>query len=119
MLKSLMWNEVSLYMESARKISFCTDLWMKKGMTSSYICISAHFFSSRDYASHCVMLAVRRIEHSHTGVAIRQIFDTILGEWGVPTNKVRAIVTDNGSNIARAFKEHVAQIQSSSHDSEL
>ena len=115
MLKAAMCSEISSYMQNTRKISFCTDLWTKKGMTSSYIGISAHFFSLQDYASHCTMLAVRRIEHPHTGLAIRQIFDTILGEWAIPTNKVRAVVTDNGSNIVKAFKEHVAQII---HDSE-
>ena len=104
MLKSLMCNEISLYMQSARKISFYTDLWAKKGMTSSYIGISTHFFSSRDNASHCAMLAVRRIKHPHTGLAIRQVFDKILVEWGIPTNKVRAVVTDNGSNIVTLVK---------------
>ena len=64
------------------------------------------------------MLAVRRIEHPHTGLAIRQVFDKILVEWEIPTNKVRAVMTDNSSNIVRAFKEHVHVAQSSS-DSKL
>ena len=110
MLKAVVCSEISLYIQNTRKISFCTDLWTKKGMTSSYIGISTHFFSLQNYASHCTMLAVRRIKHPHTGLAIRQVFDTILGEWVIPTNKVRAVVTDNGSNIVKAFKEHIAQI---------
>ena len=32
-------------MASARKINFCADIWSKKGLSSSYLGLTAHFFA--------------------------------------------------------------------------
>ncbi len=38
----------------------------------------------------------------------------ILEEWGISTQKVNAILTDNGSNMVAAFKEWVDELQDAS-----
>jgi phosphoenolpyruvate-protein kinase (PTS system EI component) len=45
-------------MANCRKISFCGDIWSKKGLTSSYLGITAHFFSPIDLTIHHPTLAV-------------------------------------------------------------
>ena len=97
---------IQTYMSMARKISLCTDIWSKRGLTSSYLGITAHFFSSRDHRRHCVTLAVRRLLGSHTAEVVKETVEEVMKEWQIPTNKVNAIVTDNGSNMVAAFRSH-------------
>lgn len=108
--------KVQSYMVEARKIAFTTDLWTKKGLTSSYIGVTTHFFSSKDDSSHYPMIAVRRIHHPATGENIRSLFEEIIAEWGIPADKVMAVVTDNGSNVIKAFKELVVEADQYSSD---
>ena len=99
--------KVQSHMANAKSISVCTDVWTKKGMTSSYLGVTAHFF---EYGTaQCIRtatLAVKQMEGSITGLAIRCAIDKILKDWGIE-QKVNVFITDNGSNMVRAFKEHV------------
>ena len=38
------------------------------------------------------------------GDAICDLTYNIIDEWGIPLNKVQYIITDNGSNMVKAFK---------------
>ena len=90
----------------ARKVSLCTDMWTKKGLTLSYLGLTAHFFSRHDHRCHQITLAVRQImQHPHNAETIRGMVEEILKEWGIPLDKILAILTDNGSNMIKAFRE--------------
>lgn len=39
--------KISVHLQSATKISLCADIWSKKELTSTYLKITAHFFSSK------------------------------------------------------------------------
>jgi hypothetical protein len=45
-------------MANSRRIKFCGDTWSKKGLTSSYLGITAHLFSPVDLTIHHPTLAV-------------------------------------------------------------
>lgn len=80
----------------ARKVSLCTDIWTKKGLTSSYLGLTAHFFSRYNHRRHRITLAVRQImQHPHNAETIREMVEEILKEWGIPLDKILAILTDN------------------------
>ena len=49
---------IGTFLHEARKISICADVRSKKGLTSSYLGITAHFFSRKDHHRHCATLAV-------------------------------------------------------------
>uniref|UniRef100_A0A1X7UK81 Uncharacterized protein n=1 Tax=Amphimedon queenslandica TaxID=400682 RepID=A0A1X7UK81_AMPQE len=68
-------------MSSAWKINFCADIWSKKGLTSSYLGITAHYYSTVNQCIEHPALAVQEIPHPHTG---------------------------NGSNMVKAFKSDLA-----------
>ena len=36
-------------LSAAQKVSLCADIWTKKGMTSSYLGVTAHFFGRQDH----------------------------------------------------------------------
>ena len=100
-------NKIGEYFCKAQKVSLCTDVWTKKGMTGSYLGITAHFFSHHDHKCHRVTIAVRRFPHPHTAENIRQIVEEVLHEWSIPLSKVKAILTDNASNMVKAFRQEV------------
>lgn len=41
-------------LQSAQKIAITTDVWSKKGLVSSFLGITAHFFSQKDHCRHCM-----------------------------------------------------------------
>ena len=99
--------KIGAYLLEARKISICADIWTKRGMSSSYLGITSHFYSKKDHRRHSVTLAVRRLPSPHTGDNIRELVDDVLDEWEIPHSKVSATLTDNGSNMLAAFRPRV------------
>ena len=94
------------YILNVRRINICTDLWSKKGMTASFIGVTAHFFS--EHQRHNVTLAVRQMPSPHTADNILIMVKLVLADWNIPLNKVGNTITDNGSNMIKAFKEEKA-----------
>ena len=95
--------KISSFVLEANKISICADIWSKRDMTSSYLGVTGHFYSSKDHRRHNVTLAVRRMLLMHTGDNIRELVESILEEWEIPPSKISATLTDNGSNMIAAF----------------
>ena len=71
---------IQQYLSTAQRISLCADIWSKKGSTSSYLGITAHFFSKKDNCRHCVTMSVKRFFHPHTGQCVREIIEEVLEE---------------------------------------
>ena len=108
--------KIQLYLSFAKKVTLCADIWTKRGLSSSYLGVTAHWFSYKDKNRHCATLAVELMQGSITGQAIRFALDRILHEWDIPTEKVCAVITDNGSNMVKAFKEIQQEVYHSSED---
>lgn len=81
-------------LKDSQRVSTCADIWTKKGMSLSYLGITAHFFTRSDHVRHRVTLAVRRMPFSHTGENIHKLADYILTKWDIPPQKVAAVITD-------------------------
>uniref|UniRef100_A0A1X7U2L3 BED-type domain-containing protein n=1 Tax=Amphimedon queenslandica TaxID=400682 RepID=A0A1X7U2L3_AMPQE len=96
-------GKIQISMSSAWKINFCADIWSKKGLTS-YLGITAHYYSTANQCIEHPTLAVREIPHPHTGQFICDLTYQIINDWGIPLNKVQFVITDNGSNMVKAFK---------------
>ena len=101
-ISELKGNMVS-FISKARRINICTDLWSKKGMTASFLGVTAHFFA--DHQRHNVTIAVKQMPSPHTADNILKIVNGILADWNIPLDKVGNTITDNGSNMVKAFKE--------------
>ena len=98
-------RNISKELKSARKINLCCDIWSKKGMTESYLGVTAHFFANHQRCK--ATLAVRHFESPHTGDRILNIVKVVLNDWDISCSQVGKIVTDNGSNMLKAFKETI------------
>lgn len=98
------------HLTSATAVHFTTDIWSKKGLSSSYLGVTAHFYSHSDDQYHSVLVAVRYIsELRHTAETVAAIFTEVLSEWEIPVEKVGFVVTDNGSNVVKAFRQDYFQ----------
>ena len=100
----------------APKIHFCCDIWTKKGMTESFLGIVAHFFAKD--RKHTATLAVRNVIGPHTGCNIISIFKSVLEEWKIDKECVGKVLTDNGSNMLKAFRIMAAEYTESADDSD-
>lgn len=40
--------KIEASLAEARKINFCAEVWLKKGLSSSYLGVTAHFFSQHN-----------------------------------------------------------------------
>ena len=96
---------IGTYIAQAQKISICADIWTKKGMTASFMGVTAHFFSKKDHRRHCVTLAVKKMPSPHTADNVLHVVQEVLSEWDVLPWRVQAILTDSGSNMVAAFKQ--------------
>ena len=51
-------------------------------------------------------LAVRLFDRLHTAERVRSLLDVIMKEWDID-QKLYVIITDNGSNMVKAFRNDV------------
>ena len=62
-------------------------------------------FSTRDHRRHQVALACLKLPHPHNAENIKNRVDEVLQEWDIPITKLNIVITDNGSNMLKAFKQ--------------
>ena len=99
-------GKISDSFKGACKISIFADIWSKPGMTASFLGITAHYFCSSDNQCHTITLAVRHLPSPHTAEISNTVEDILL-EWNIPELNIFRILTDNGSNMVVAFKNHL------------
>ena len=59
---------------------------------------------------------MRYFSHPSTGKCVHKLMDKVL--WEIPVSKFVAILTDNGSNMLRAFSTLVQDKESNDEESE-
>ena len=93
------------YLKDAGNVSITADIWSEKGLTSSYMGITAHF-SPKDHYHHRVMLQWWEWHLPTLRKGSLKVIEEVLTEWKIPYSKVSPILTDNGSNMVAAFCAH-------------
>ena len=68
-------SKITTILHSSNRINLCADIWTKKGMTASFLGITAHCFSQTDRKRHNFTLAVMHFPSPHTATRIAQILD--------------------------------------------
>lgn len=96
-------HTILLVLQNAKRINFCCDIWSKQGMTASFLGITVHCFTFYDKKRHSITLAIRRFESPHTGERIADLLQAVINEWNIPHYKVFHSLTDNGSNMVKAY----------------
>ena len=86
------------------------DIWSKRGLSESFLGITAHFFDPVNCRIRNIVLACRRFSIPHTGEAVYNLVKEIASEWKIPRGKVLVVVTDNGSNMVKALKFYLEDL---------
>lgn len=98
------------------KITFSLDIWTKKGLTASFLAVSACYFNSQDNKAEHILLNLKQMVHPHTAQAITALVEGCTEEWGIPKEKILTIITDNESNMVAAFHCNSEEDASSEED---
>lgn len=94
------------------------DLWTKSDQTP-FLGLCLFYFDETEKRTRHILLALRQLPHPHTG---DRIFDTVMSifdEWSIPRSKLLKIVTDNGSNVLKAFKNLSAAVDYTGENIEI
>ena len=89
---------------SCRRVAICLDGWSKKGLSSSFLGISANFYDVHSHKPQHALLALDKLQHPHTGEMLANSLDKCLTDWGIPEQKIMLIVSDNGANMVKAIR---------------
>lgn len=114
--KSFLEGKVRGLLSAARKVTICLDGWSKKGLSASFIGISANFFEPVSRSSKHVLLNLFQIEHPHTGQNIANCIEKCLDDWGIKLQNVLLVISDNGANMLKAVKLINSKVDSTSAD---
>ena len=83
--------------------SLTTDIWTSIRM-EAYMSVTIHFVTD-DWKLERYVLATLPLEERHTGENIAKWILRVLEKFSIDPSKIRALVTDNGSNMLAAAKK--------------
>ena len=93
------------------------DLWSSRAL-EAIIGVRIHFFDEQ-FSLRMKTIAYRHFGERHTGENIAHEFESIIDEYGIPISEMGYQVTDNASNMLKAFQlfaEHAAEFENSSSE---
>ena len=93
-------NQVKKSLSGASSVCLTLDLWTNRQMPA-FIGITGHFITEWELKS--VMVSFKRIRGSHTAENIRFNYEETTSSLEI-SDKVFNIITDNASNLIKAFK---------------
>ena len=96
---STLYAHIKSQLMQCSQVCLTLDIWSSRQMRS-YLGVTCHFIA--DFKLQSLMLACRRFMGSHTGDEIATHFEEIVESFDL-TGKVFYVVTDNASNMTRAF----------------
>ena len=85
-------------------ITIGADIWSKKGLSESYISVTAHCISSIDNEKKVICLGLKLFPYPHTAERVKDSIKRILNFYEIHNKDIVCAVTDNGSNMVKAFK---------------
>lgn len=80
------------------------DLWTDSIMLHSYVGITLHFIVGSQFVYRC--LGVIEIKGRHNFENIKKCVVDKLKIYGLTLDDIFAVITDNGSNIVKAFNDY-------------
>ncbi|KAK4328281.1 hypothetical protein Pmani_001306 [Petrolisthes manimaculis] len=86
---------------SDRDITLTTDLWTSRA-GEAYMSLTCHYIS-KDWKFRSHILSTSHLPGEHTAHAIAEKLTTEAEEWGI-SEKIQAIVTDNGANMVAGVR---------------
>ncbi|KAL2078408.1 hypothetical protein ACEWY4_026093 [Coilia grayii] len=109
-------EKIKQNLATARKVTI--GFWTKKGLTASFLGVSACYFNPEDNKVEHKLLNLKEMVHPHTAELISTLVEESMEEWGIPREKILTTITDNGSNMVASFHTTAEVATTSEEDSE-
>lgn len=93
-------------LQDVKNFFFFMDIWSQPGLDKFYLGIVAIYYNPKTEKQEVAALACRDFPHPHTGVRIRELFESIFKEHGLDPRKVIRFTTDKGSNIVNGLQPY-------------
>uniref|UniRef100_T1IVN7 HAT C-terminal dimerisation domain-containing protein n=1 Tax=Strigamia maritima TaxID=126957 RepID=T1IVN7_STRMM len=90
------------------KLCATADVWNR--LNKSYMGVTAHWIDLRDFSRKSVAPACVRVKGSITYAVIGATLEEIFNTYGI-SQKLTKVITDNGSNFVKAFREFATEIE--------
>jgi hypothetical protein len=97
-------QEIKSKLITIDSICLGADLWSKKGLSESYLGISAYFYDKNIESKTILTLGLKQFPHPHNAERIKAVIESILTDYEIPLAKVFRFISDNGSNMVKTFK---------------
>ena len=94
------------------------DIWSRRGLSESYLGILIRYFDQNSLSVKQSLIALSKMEGSHTAENIEENLKSVLLDWDINQNDIAYFVTDSGSNIVKTLKECVIVFVPSIHEEE-
>ena len=114
---NMLYASISKYLSLTSKVCLTMDIWINR-QTRSYLGVTGHFI--KDFKLQSIMLSCCRFRGSHKGENIMHQFEEIVALFDI-TGKVDKVITDNASNMKKAFRLldiNDGEVQSDSSENE-
>lgn len=95
-------------LQDVKYVCLTADIWSNKH--KSYLGITLHYINEKTMQRKSKVLSCGRFVGAHTGANIISEIQAVVHEFGLD-GKVIAVITDNGSNFVRAFKDFGLDIE--------
>ena len=97
-------DRVKASLGDATSFAMTTDIWSSRA-NDNYISYTFHYIvdDGHDFIMKSHLLEVHKFPDSHTGENIMVELEEVLSRWSSSCSNLAAFVTDNGSNMIRAF----------------
>ncbi|KAK9962587.1 hypothetical protein ABG768_007944 [Culter alburnus] len=95
-------EKIKQNLATAHRITIGLDIWTKKGLTASFLGVSACYFNPKEMV------------HPHTADSISTLVEESMEKWGIPREKVLTTI----SNMVASFHTHAEVATTSEEDSE-
>ncbi|KAK0146146.1 hypothetical protein N1851_014558 [Merluccius polli] len=111
-------DDIIKALEAQASVALTTDLWSDRRIRS-FLGVTAHIAceDKDSYSLKSFLLDCRCFTGKHCGEQIASEFDEIVEEYGI-SNKISFILTDNASNMKRAFKVRLPDSEQPESDSD-
>ncbi|XP_062398583.1 uncharacterized protein LOC134088552 isoform X1 [Sardina pilchardus] len=103
---------------SVQWITIGLAMWAKRGLTGSFLAISACYFCTEDNKARHVLLRVDQISRPHTAECVKTCVYRCAEDWGISKHKILTVISDNGSNMIAAFQNGQGDPNSSDESEE-
>ncbi|ODM87315.1 putative AC transposase [Orchesella cincta] len=95
-------NQITKNLNEASYICLTADAW--SAHSKAFLGVTSHWITA-DLKRESAVLACSRFKGTHSFDRIAQELNKIIAKFSISKEKIVSIVTDNGSNFVKAFKE--------------